>query len=421
MFPLLGLLGLIKPHQLMPCSTLHFDFPAHELKPGTNIGKGLRSVYEMMIAQEEEEVRRGLNPPPVSTTTRHIIILLTDGNYNLGGSPSLIIQQIKKFLKIGSSSPNPRDDHLGKMTIHEPDGFISPLLHLSRLDVYAFGNGPDVDVENINELASHKPNERHGFILKDLSELQEVLEESLGEEPRQEICKGVIVSDQYILTAAHCLAGIKDISVILGTTNFAVAEIQYHPEYNSEKIKNKDSPEFYNYDVALVKLKEKHLPSFTSSSNGSCCATTQTYFQTSLPQPASFKICCHYNYQSFPATMVAQKMACNLDAAKAKGYVNVANISEMVNEHFLCTGGIDPQVDPNVCSYDSGGPLLIQRRLRYVQVSGNLSQIQPNRPTFQPSNITGSLFPTHVRDFHINIFKILPWLKEQLGTEVEFL
>ncbi|XP_032065256.1 complement factor B [Thamnophis elegans] len=432
---------------------------AHELKPGTNIGKGLQSVYEMMIAQEEEEVRRGLNPPPVSTTTRHIIILLTDGKYNLGGSPSLAIQQIKKFLKIGSSSPNPRDDHL---------------------DVYAFGNGPDVNVENINELASHKPNERHGFILKDLSELQEVLEESLGDgeslpmcgfspgeeavndyekypwfarivinEPRQEICKGVIVSDQYILTAAHCLAGIKDISIILGATNFAVAEIQYHPEYNSEKIKNKDSLEFYNYDVALVKLKEKHLPSFTRPVCLPCTIDTTRILRKPHPQttckdheeellydgniPSLFITPCEYSSGQKSGLLQRnvlikngeKKMACNLDAEKAKGYVNVANISETVNEHFLCTGGIDPQEDPNVCSYDSGGPLLIQRRLRYVQLGviswsvadtceGSRSLLCDSEPVKQQS------LP-HARYFHINIFKILPWLKEQLGTEVEFL
>ncbi|XP_026542698.1 complement factor B [Notechis scutatus] len=464
---------------------------AHELKPGTNIANGLQFVYEMMIMQDMEEKRRGLNPTPVSTTARHIIILLTDGNYNLGGPPFLIIQQIKEFLNIGRPSENPRDDHLDLYNVGSSSSATllqidiaesSPNPRDDRLDVYVFGNGHNINTEAINELASHKPNERHGFILKDLDELKEVLEKSLddgeslpmcgfspGEEAvndyekypwfarivinelRQEICKGVIVSDQDILTAAHCLAGvngIEDISVILGTTNFAVAEIRRHPEYNSQKVKNKRTPEFYDYDVALVKLKEKQLPSFARPVCLPCTIETTRILRKPHPQTTCkdheeellydgnihslFITPCEYSSGQKSGLLQRnvwikngeKKMACNLDAEKAKRYEKVANISEMVSEHFLCTGGTDPQVDPNVCSNDSGGPLLIQRRLRYVQL-GVISWSVVDTCEFDRSLLCDSepvkKSPPHARDFHINIFKILPWLKEQLGTEVEFL
>ncbi|XP_070593819.1 complement factor B-like [Erythrolamprus reginae] len=435
---------------------------AHELKPGTNIASGFQTVYEMMITQGLEEKRRGLNPTPVSTAVHHIIIVLTDGIYNMGASPSAVIQYIKEFLNIGRSSENSREDHL---------------------DIYAFGDGYNANVETINELVTHKPNERHGFILKDLSELQEALEKSLDDaeslpmcgfspgekavddyekypwfasiiinEPRQEICKGVVVSDRDILTAAHCLArvnGIEDISVILGTTNFSVAEIRHHPESNSQKVKSKGTPEFFDYDVALIKLKAKQLPSFARPVCLPCTIETTRILRKPHPQttckdheeellyagniPSLFISPCEYS--SGQKTGLLQrnvlvkngekKMACNLDAEKAKQYENVTDISEVVDEHFLCTGGIYPQVDPNVCSYDSGGPLLIQRRLRYIQLgviswsvvdtcegSGSLSC--DSEPVEKPP-------VPYARDFHINIFKILPWLKEQLGTEVEFL
>ncbi|ETE62513.1 hypothetical protein L345_11729 [Ophiophagus hannah] len=373
----------------------------------------------MMIMQEMEEKRRGLNPTPVSTTAHHIIILLTDGIYNLGGPPSLVIQQIKEFLNIGRSTENPRDDRLdhynvgssSSATVLQIDvGGSSPNSRDDHLDIYVFGNGHDISMEAINELASHKPNERHSFILKDLDELQEVLEKSLdndeslpmcgfslGEEavndyekypwfarivinePRQEICKGVVVSNRDILTAAHCLAGvngIEDISVILGTTNFAVAEIRRHPEYNSQKVKNKGTPEFYDYDVALVKLKETCLPSFARPVCLPCTIETTRILRKPHPQttckdheeellydgniPSVFITPCEYSSGQKSGFLQRnvwikngeKKMACNLDAEKAKQYEKVANISEVVSEHFLCTGGIDPRVDPNVCSCD---------------------------------------------------------------------
>uniref|UniRef100_A0A0B8RUU9 Complement factor B n=1 Tax=Philothamnus irregularis TaxID=1899461 RepID=A0A0B8RUU9_9SAUR len=464
---------------------------AHELKSGTNIANGFQFVYEMMIMQDLEEKRRGLNPTPVSTTARHIIILLTDGNYNLGGIPFIVIQNIKKFLNIGGSSQNSRDDHLDgdNMGITSSTGLqididgSSPNPRDDHLDIYVFGTGHELNIESINEMASHKPNERHVFILKDLSELQEVFEKSLDDgeslptcgfspgeealddyekypwfarivinEPRQEICKGVVVSDRDILTAAHCLAGIngiEDISVILGTTNFAVAEIRRHPEYNSQKVKNKGTLEFYDYDVALVKLKQKHLPSFVRPICLPCTIETTRILRRPHPQttckdheeellydgniPSLFITPCENSSGQKSGLLQRnvlikngeKKMACNMDAEKAKQYKNVANVSEVVNEHFLCTGGTDPREDPNVCSHDSGGPLLIQRRLRYIQLgviswsvvdtckgSGSLlCDVEPVKQQSLP----------HARDFHSNIFKILPWLKEQLGTEVEFL
>lgn len=53
--------------------------PEHKHKPGTNIYRGLKAVYGMMINQQAEELRQNKNPAPVATTTRHVIILLSDG------------------------------------------------------------------------------------------------------------------------------------------------------------------------------------------------------------------------------------------------------------------------------------------------------------------------------------------------------
>ncbi|KAM3848851.1 complement factor B-like isoform 2-T2 [Vipera latastei] len=468
-------------------STISTD--VHELKPGSNIRCGFQAVYEMMITQDLEEKRRGLNPTPVSTTVHHVIIFLTDGNYNLGGFPSVFITQIKEFLNIGRRSPKPHDDHLGSYHVGNSSSPDFLQINLGRssqnsredyLDIYVFGNGQNINIEVINELASHKPSERHSFILKDLAELKEIFQESLDDgesmpvcgfspgeaaaddyeknpwfarivinETQQEICKGVIVSDRYILTAAHCLArvnGIEDISVILGTTNFAVAEIQHHPDYNSQNVQNKDTPEMYDFDAALVKLK-RDLPSFARPVCLPCTIETTRILRKPHPQttckdhekellyagniPSLFITTCKKSNGQKTGLVRRdvlikngeKKIDCYVDAEKARQYENVTNILE-VNEHFLCTGGTDPQVDPNICSRDAGGPLLIQRRLRYIQL-GVISWSVVDTCKGDRSLLCGSKpvneLSSHARDFHTNIFKILPWLKEQLRTEVEFL
>lgn len=72
----------------------------------------------------------------------------------------------------------------------------------------------------------------------------------------------------------------------------------------------------------------------------------------------------------------------------------------MVTPRFLCTGGVDPYADPNTCkgeaalllhrkptkssslslqhlssTGDSGGPLIIHKRSRFIQVSAQASDL----------------------------------------------
>ncbi|XP_075770797.1 complement factor B-like, partial [Pelodiscus sinensis] len=106
-----------------------------------------------------------------------------------------------------------------------------------------------------------------------------------------------------------------------------------------------------------------------------------------------------------------KKSACEADAKKASIYVNVTDVSQVVTPRFLCTGGIDPVVDPNTCKGDSGGPLIIAKGKRYVQVgviSWGVVDVCKQRQKQAPA---------HARDFHLNLFTVLPWLREQLAEE----
>ncbi|KAF7236123.1 Complement factor B [Varanus komodoensis] len=434
----------------------------HKKKPGTNIYKGLLSVYTMMIDQQEDEIRRKFMPPPVANKTRHVILLLSDGDYNMGGTPVPVIGKIKDFLRIGRDRHNPREDYL---------------------DVYVFGVGKLVNMANMNDLASRKPGETHIFKLKDYNDVREAFEAMIDEsqalsmcgltkehdsaEPQEkypwhatirilrpgtgfELCKGAIVSEYYILTAAHCFTiddTAEQITVVIGKTHFDVAALDSHPQYTIGKLKHLGISEFYDYDVALLKLAKKVV--FSSKARTICLPCTagatralrkttgftscKEHEEALLPVgdiPSRFVSDCSFNdgrenglhHLTVRIKNGEKKMACEEDAKKAEHYKNVTDVSQVVTDRFLCTGGTDPQVDPNTCKGDSGGPLIIEYRNRFIQVGviswGVVDVCKGRRlPSCNNKDNPGALTPSYARDFHINLFKVLPWLKEKLSLE----
>ncbi|XP_053457342.1 complement factor B [Nycticebus coucang] len=417
------------------------SYEDHKLKSGTNTKKALQAVYSMMSWAED-------TPPEGWNRTRHVIILMTDGLHNMGGDPVTVIDEIRDLLNIGRDRKNPREDYL---------------------DIYVFGVGPLVDQMNINALASKKDNEQHVFKVKDMENLEDVFFQMIDEtkslglcgmvwehrkgtdyhkQPWQakisitrpskghENCMGAVVSEYFVLTAAHCFT-VDDqehsIKVSVGgqRRELEVEEVLFHPNYNINGKKAEGIPEFYDYDVALVKLKNKL--KYGETLRPICLPCTEgTTRALRLPQATT---CQQHKEELLPAMDVKalfvseeekkltrkevyikngdKKASCERDAQYAPGYDKVKDISEVVTPRFLCTGGVNPYADPNTCRGDSGGPLIIHKRSRFIQVgiiSWGVVDVCKNQRRQRQA-------PAHARDFHINLFQVLPWLKEKLKDE----
>lgn len=420
-----------------------FDYSAHDDKSGTDTSLAIKTIYEMMSLNSQRNLK-------TFKDIRHVIIIMTDGKANMGGDPKISMARIHEFLKIHEG----REDYL---------------------DVYVFGLGDDVSDEEINGLASKKRNEIHIFKLQDISDLQETFNNMIDDSSAMnmcgmakeykeadsvqknpwlvtititrpsgsEKCKGTVLTPHFILTAAHCF-NIDDQAHKIGVQmndglKYSVAKVISHPDYNVNAKKPKIA-EFYDYDIALVEIgvneqkKKQEKIEFNSNVRPICIPCTEGTTRALRKKVAQTTCNDHeatlLKWGIVEAMFITeenkellrkdvtiktgdQKPVCNRDALKAPLYINVTDVNQVVTDNFLCTGGTQPQVDAFTCKGDSGGPLVINHRQRYIQVGviswgvENLCKNGKREPRTKES----------ARDFHTNLFKVLPWMEERLKEE----
>ncbi|XP_056396934.1 complement factor B-like [Hyla sarda] len=111
------------------------------------------------------------------------------------------------------------------------------------------------------------------------------------------------------------------------------------------------------------------------------------------------------------------RLACLEDTKKFEQFKDIPDIKDLITDNFLCTGGIEPQVDPQTCKGDGGGPLIVQYKQCFIQVGiiswGTISSCNGSKRHPGP-------VPALSRDFHADVFHMLDWLKEKM-PELEFM
>uniref|UniRef100_A0A4W2GBC6 Complement C2 n=1 Tax=Bos indicus x Bos taurus TaxID=30522 RepID=A0A4W2GBC6_BOBOX len=425
-------------------SLRNINYKDHENGTGTNIYEALHAVYIMM----NNQMNRPHMNPGAWQEIRHAIILLTDGKSNMGGSPKVAVDNIKEVLNINQK----RKDYL---------------------DIYAIGVGSlHVDWKELNNLGSKKDGERHAFILKDVQALSQVFEHMLDvsqltdpicgvgnmsanasaqertpwhvtiKPKSQETCRGALISDQWVLTAAHCFRNAEDrtlwrVSVgdpnFQGSKEFQIEEAVISPGFNVFSKKSQGIPEFYGDDIALLKLTQKVKMSTHARPICLPCTVGANLALRKLPGST----CRDHekellNQVSIPAHFVAlngDKLNINLKTGSEwtncvkvvlkdkTTFPNLTDVREVVTDQFLCSG---TQGDDSPCKGESGGAVFLERRLRFFQV-GLVSWGLYN-PCGSSSKNSRKPAPHGKvpRDFHINLFRLQPWLRQHLEGILNF-
>ncbi|XP_044162532.1 complement factor B-like [Bufo gargarizans] len=419
-----------------------FEYSEHGNKQGTNTRGALAKVYTMLSLQN-------VSDPENFLKTKNVILLITDGNHNMGGDPTVEVKRIREILDIKDSE---REDYL---------------------DIYVFGMGKEISHNKINDIASKKSSQKHVFSMETVDDMKKAFDEmidsagtlhmcGLAKEPSkdekvdvkypwiakititrpgsQETCKGSIISRDFILTAAHCFnldEELHAISVEVGGRQYKVKNLHRHNKYNPAGKQDKKVEKSFDYDLALIELKTKI--EFSSNRRPIClpCTSGTSWALRKLGKSVT---CSDHekeilSSEAVKAMFVAEerknqlerkdvlikrgskRQACLDDTKKMYKFKDIPDIRDAVTDNFLCTGGIEPQVDPQTCKGDSGGPVIVQYKQRYIQV-GVISWRTINSCTGTRRN-KGPV-PSLSRDFHTDLFHMLDWLKEK-AYELDFL
>ncbi|CAM4558034.1 unnamed protein product [Leuciscus chuanchicus] len=414
-----------------------FNYKNHESKRGTNLYKALERVYSQLAFLKETK-RNQFNE------TQNVVIIATDGHSNMGPNPQTMLAKIRNLFGYKPSSV----DHT----------------HEELLDVYVFAVKGEVNKKDLTSIASSKKDELHFFILKDYKHLGYVFNRMISdsavtkcgvaqeqEEEKPETtytrpwhvdvlwiifyffvfffiqgaktCRGTLVTKSMVLTAAHCLikvntdesvsiASSADITVHHGNGEVKAMELIVHPLFNVKGLKHKNVNEFYDYDIALVRMRENITISLKT--RPICLPCTKSSNRALRMDPDST---CRslLHLEETPAHFIrqgtrrsdthihsgAKRGECLKKARSTFPANSSASLSEVITDRFMCTGGTETIRHEMTCKGDSGGALFLRKRMRYFQVaviSWGTKQTCGSRTAVRDSR------PLDARDFHISVF-----------------
>ncbi|XP_030602795.1 complement factor B-like isoform X2 [Archocentrus centrarchus] len=414
------------------------EFVVGDRNTGTNLNLVFKKFLEKMAIIK---IRTGLKD---FKEHHHILIIFTDGAYNMGGSPAPTVAMIKNMVYMDEDES--RNDYL---------------------DIYIFGVGDEIFDEDLMHLTAGTGG-RHYFRVNTLENLPETFDEMINaddvkglcglhkeyREPSNELkrkmypwmafvhiqtgdhivkCMGSLVTPEFVLTAASCVHGSLPEKVTVeiddGRGKIKKAKtLVFHSNFSVTAKKHIGIDEFYDYDVALIQLEEYVqistdvrpicIPCTLETSAAlhlvdQTCELQEKLLLWNRLERLNFLTMTRnvVDIKEVHAKLGDNRNEC-IQHAVGVGGITQETLMEAVTDNFICTGGLEPFRDHISCPGDSGGAVFKNFQHRTVQVA-LVSWGNENVCRFdgvQKSTRTS-------RDFHINLFRVVPFLKSVLGKK----